>query len=202
MKSNAIRALIICTLLAVIELCSCTAQSQECQVLRTGESDQLLSYLKAVKLNGENAECVTLVIQKLGTERYRAAIDTLAQMLDFRRPPMGREKQGLYLHPQGIWEIYPAAGALAMIGKDSMPALLTVMKAQSSPIKARENAVFVWMQLHKYESAMGISLLVQEQTKTNEPSTMQRLRWAVQKAEEWCNPVDQAECQRAARRIP
>jgi len=181
---------------------SCPARGQECEVLRTATPDKQLSYLKAVKPNAGNAECVALVIQKLGTEKYSAAIDTLSGMLDFRRPPMGREKQGLYLHAQGIWEIYPAAGALAIIGTDSKPALLAVMKSGTSSTIARENAVFVWMELHKYEPVLGISQLAREENETNDPSIKSRLGWATRQSVQWCNPADQAECRRAAARNP
>ncbi len=191
------RGLSICSVLTMLLVSSCPARGQECEVLRTATPDKQLSYLKAVKPDAGNAECVTFVIQKLGTERYGAAIDTLSGMLDFRRPPIGREKQGLYLHAQGIWEIYPAAGALVVIGKESMPALLTILKSESSSMTARQNAVFVWMQLHKYEPARGISLLAQEEAKTNKSSLKQQLLWAVHKAVGWCNPDDQAACQQA-----
>ena len=90
------------------------------------------------------------------------------------------------------------AGALGLIGKEALPAVLRVIKTDSSSVPARENAVFVWMDIHKYERAKGVALLKQEEVKTNDVAIKERLRWAVSKALVWCNPPDEPACRAAA----
>ena len=44
---------------------------------------------------------------------------------------------------------------LEEIGDKASPAVLAVIKADTASATARENAVAVWMELHKYEIAQG-----------------------------------------------
>jgi hypothetical protein len=119
--------------------------------------------------------------------------------LDFRRPLNAREKQGLFLHPQGISEIYPAANALELIGEKTLPAVLNVMKTDSASATARENAVSVWMEIHKYEAPKGVALLKQEEDRTGDAAVKQKLQWALCKALTWCNPPEEAACRASAK---
>jgi len=63
---------------------------------------------------------------------------------------------------------------------------------------ARENAVAVWMEIHKYERPKGVALLKQEENRTNRDAVKQRLKLAIQKALEWCGPPEDAACVQAA----
>jgi hypothetical protein len=172
--------------------------AQECDHLRDATSDELVLYLNGVVRDRENAECLTFAINTLGKQRYAPAVSVLATLLDFRRPPSAREKEGLYLHIQGIDEVYPAARALEDIGRRSLPGALGIIKERSASATARENAVFVWMEIHKYESPKGVALLKQEADKAEDATTRLNLRRALSRAVAWCNPQDEAQCKVAA----
>lgn len=185
-------------IIAVLLLGGRSVAAQECDQLRDATSVELVSYLNGVPPDRQDGQCITFAITKLGKQRYEAAVPVIAALLDFRRPADSREKGGLYLHIQGIDEVYPAARALEEIGKSSLPAVLAVIKEQSSSARARENAVFVWMEEHKYESPKGVALLKQEADKMEDTTAKLNLRSAVTKALAWCNPRDEARCRAAA----
>ena len=71
-------------------------------------------------------------------------------------------------------------------------------EADSTSVRARENAVFVWMEIYKYERSEGVALLKQEEDKVSDAATRARLRWAISKALTWCNPPDVEACKTAA----
>jgi hypothetical protein len=125
----------------------------------------------------------------------------LVKLLDFRRPATPAEKSGFYIRLQIIEEVFPAASALEAIGKKVLPEVLRAIEADSTSATARENAVAVWMEIHRYgdEHPKGLALLKQEEINAKDGATKQRLRWAIQKAMAWCNPPEEAACREAAR---
>jgi hypothetical protein len=173
----------------------------ECSSLRNANSLDLVQFLGEVAPDEKNGDCVAWVINKLGEERYKPSITVLIKFLDFRRPPTQQEKQGIYLRMQGIWEIYPAAGALSLIGESALPEILRALEAEPTSPTARENAVFVWMEIYRQtdDRPKGIALLKQEQAKVSDQTIKQRLQWALQRAFTWCNPVEEDACRQAAR---
>lgn len=172
-----------------------------CDSLQNASSPDLVQFLKAVAPDENNARCVTLAIHRLAKERYEPAVDSLAKLLDFRRPKTPQEKLGFYLRPQVIGEIYPAANALEIIGKKALPAVLSTITASSSSETARDNAVSVWMEIYRQSDGQpkAVGLLKQEEIKTKDEAIKQRLRWAVQKALTHCNPPEESACREAAR---
>jgi len=128
------------------------------------------------------------------------AVPTLVKLLDFRRPLDERENHGAYPQMRGVWEMYPAVGALEMMGAKALPALLDAITAESSSLTARENAVVAWMEIYRRsdEHPKAVALLKQAQTRATDTSTGQRLGWAVKKALMWCNPPEMLTCQQAA----
>jgi hypothetical protein len=74
---------------------------------------------------------------------------------------------------------------------------MDLIRENSGPT-ARENAVFVWMEIHKHESPKGVALLKEEADKADNATAKLNLRWAVSKALAWCNPPDEAKCKAAA----
>jgi hypothetical protein len=122
-------------------------------------------------------------------------------LLDFRRLPTEDEKRGIRERPQVSEELFPAAEALELIGKEALPEVLRAIKADSTSATTRDNAVAVWMEAYKYERPKGVALLKQEETKANDDTTKQKLRWAVQKALTYCSPPVEEEgaaCRQAA----
>lgn len=200
------RIIALTAALLLMGMCRAVGQEHEgfqneCDTLQNATPADLVQFLNGVVPDEKNGDCVTWAIKKLGKEQYEPAIALLTKLLDFRRPPTPREKQGIYLRMQGVWEIYPAAGALSNIGKKASPAVLDVIKSESASLTSRENAVFVWMEIHRYsdEHSKAVTLLKQEEINAKDAATKQRLRWAIQKAVAWCNPPEEVACREAAR---
>jgi hypothetical protein len=162
----------------------------------------LVQFLSAVVADDTNSRCVTWAIHKLGSEHYEPAISILTKLLDFHRPPTEREKLGFTNVGgiAGIWDLYPAVGALELLGKNVLPEVLRAIQAASTSPTARENAVFVWMEIYRYndEQPKAVALLKQEEMNVKDDATKQRLAWAVQKAVARCNPADIDACREAA----
>ena len=172
-----------------------------CPSLQNASPPDLLQFLNGVVPDEKNGWCTTWAIYRLGDEHYEPAIAALVKLLDFRRPPTQQEKMGFYLHAQSIQEVFPAALALAVIGRPALPEVLRAMQTTSTSARARENAVSVWMEAYKYERPKGIALLKQEEAKANNDTTKQNLRWAVQKALTHCGLPGEKEgtsCRQAA----
>jgi hypothetical protein len=189
------RIRIVAGIAGLILLSTARVEAQECPPLSRAASDELVSYLDGAVPNQENAECITFAIKMLEKRRYEPAIPVLTKLLDFRRPRTAEEKAGVIT----LHTFYPATSALEEIGKASLPSVLAAIKADTTSEKARENAVSVWMELHKYdESPEGVALLKREADETDDAAIKQRLTWAVSKALTWCNPPDKEKCKTAA----
>jgi hypothetical protein len=193
------------TIAAISLACICAALGQEqnsadtaCEVFKNASPPDLVQYLNGIVPDDKNADCVTFAIRKLGKERYEAAITILVKLLDFRRPPTQDEKKGIYERPQSIDEVFPAAFALELIGKNALPELLRAIETPSTSPRAFENAIAVWMEAHKYERPKGVALLKQKENKANSDTTKQKLTFAVQKALTYCGQPDEAACRAAA----
>ncbi len=163
---------------------------------KEANGSQLLRYLNGVTPDKQNAKCVTFAIDEVGRLRYAPAIPVLVRLIDFKRPPTEAEERGTHIRMRGF---YPAVNALEEIGEQSRPSVLDAIKDPSTSVKAQENAVSVWMELFKYETPHGISILRQEADKSNAPNIKERLMWAILRAQNMCNPEDQLQCKEAAK---
>src|SRR5262249_53107036 len=132
-----------------------------CDGLRNAVPADLVQFLNGVTPDDKNGDFVAWGVKRLGRRGYEAAVVNLVKLLDFRRPPTPLEKQGVFLRPLGIWELYPATDALCEIGKKVLPEVLRAIGAASTYEVARENAVFVWMETHRRddERAKGVARL-------------------------------------------
>jgi hypothetical protein len=169
-----------------------------CPRLSNASASDLLDFLNGVSANKESAWCITLAIHNLGTRSYEPAIPVLVKLLDFRRPQTPREKAGFGDFSSG--RVFPAQDALEEIGKPALHEILRAIEVDSTPATARENAVEVWMEIHKYdEHPKAIALLHQELINAKDDATKSRLQLAIQKALAWCNsPEETASCAEAA----
>jgi hypothetical protein len=172
----------------------------ECSSLQSSSPSELAQFLQATAANIDNPNCIAYALKELGIQRYAAAVDVVARFLDFRRPKTEDEEHGLYLHPQGIGELYPAAYALVMIGRNSLPATLAVIESHSSAQLARENAVWVWMEVQRDNSPHAVAALVREAETATNPILKQNLTWAASRALGWCTPPDKDRCKDAVKK--
>ena len=173
--------------------------AQECSTLQGASPNDLVSHISRVEPNQKNASCVAFAIHEIGNQLYEPAIPILTKLLDFRWPRDKWQKQRYFPdapNPADV-QIFPAATALEKIGKNSLPAVLEAVKAESTSRIARETAVTVWMAIYKNEAPKAVALLKQEADRTKDPATRQRVGWAAFKALNWCVPADQAQCQAA-----
>jgi len=176
-----------------------SALGQGCPSLRDAQPAELVSFLSAAMPDQSNSECIAWAIKTLGAKKYEAALPVLARYLDFKRPPNELEKDGVYLHPSSVWQVYPAAAAFDEFGEKALPTLINVIRSASATELARQNAIAVLMAIHKYETPKGVALLKEEEVKATDDSSKRRLRSAISIAvAKWCGPVDQPSCKVAA----
>src|SRR5579864_4285359 len=123
--------------------------AQDCKELQKATSAKLMRFLETNVPNDQNGECFTVAVRRLGDLQYEPGIDTLIRLLDFRRPANLREKAGI----GSLKTRYPAEDALFSIGKSAEPSILNAIKGDITSLKTRENAVSVWMELHRDNSS-------------------------------------------------
>jgi hypothetical protein len=171
-----------------------------CDRLQHAESSDLVEVLRGAIPDKQNARCVTWAIQRLGSERYQPAIPVLAKLLDFQRPPTELEKTGVFLRMQGMEELFPSAEALEEIGKLAECQVLQVIRSKSASVTARNHAVGVWMEMHKYERPKGVALLKEEANKADTEAVRQKYKVAALWALKYCiNDPEYPACETAAK---
>lgn len=173
------------------------ADDDHCEKLKDSTPEDLRMFLQAAAPSRDDPNCLTFALRMLGNKRYAPAAGVISWFLDFRRPKTDEEKSGLYIRTQGLEELYPAAYALDMIGENALPVALSVIKSSSGSQLARENAVFVWMEVQRDSSPRAVAALLQEAAHAPDPVSRQNLKWAASRALVWCNPPDEAQCKAA-----
>lgn len=119
----------------------------------------------------------------------------LTKFLDFRWPLGARQKQRLYVVEHDDSSIYPAVNALGQIGKNALPAVLGVIKSNSTSRQSLDVAVSVWMTIYRNQGPAGVAMLKQEANKSKDPAAAQRLHLAAFRAAQgWCSPSEKAQC--------
>lgn len=172
------------------------ADDDHCEKRRDSAPEDLRMFLQAAA-SRRDPNCLTYALRMLGDKRYAPAAEVISSFLDFRRPKTNEEKSGLYIRTQGLEELFPAAYALDMIGENALPVILTVIKSSSSSQLARENAVFVWMEIQRDSSPKAVAALLQEAARAPDTVSRLNLQWAASRALIWCNPPDEAQCKAA-----
>jgi len=172
--------------------------AQECDELKDATPQRILEFLRADASDEAKAGCTVFAINALGQELYLPAADTLASLLDFRRPPTQMEKDGYYIKSNSR-NFCPAVQSLELLGRDALPAVLKVITSSSSSGQARMNAVEVWMATYKHDAPEGVAVLRREGQASKDAISKEHLSWAVSQALKWCNPPDQERCAAAAR---
>jgi hypothetical protein len=173
------------------------AHGEECKEFQGSSPEALSTFLQTAAPAFDDPNCIAFALRALGNQRYVPATEVVSKFLDFRRPKTDEEKQGLYLHPQGIDQLYPATYALEMIGRDALPVVLSAIKSSTSSQSARQNAVFVWMAIQRDDSPKAVAALVREAERAPDPFSRQNLEWAAYRALIWCNPPDEVQCKAA-----
>ena len=197
----------IALLTAVFQLGTARVAAEKCDPLQNATPDRLVSYLNGIVqgtvLDRETGGCIVFAIRKLGNERYAPSIPVLTKFLDLHWPMSLEERRQrqrpFYLPEQRRADGYPATTALAEVGTKSVPSVLEAIKADSTSMRGRENAVAVLMEVYNHEPKQGLALLKQETDKNSDSAIRQRLGFAIYKALSWCNPSEKAQCREAAK---
>lgn len=165
-----------------------------CSSLQNATAPELADFLNTVVPDEKNGRCVTWAIHRLGEDRYEAAIPALVKLLGFRRPETKTEMVFRGLSE----ERFPAEAALAQIGEKALPKIVTSIEEDSTSTVARDNALFVYMGINKYDRPRAIARLKHEETKSDDNAVRQRLAWAIQKALMFCTASERVACGQAA----
>jgi hypothetical protein len=158
---------------------------------------ELTSYLSEIRPDAGNAECVDFAIRRLGFLKYEPGIPSLAKLLDFKSPEYGRTE---YIsHLPALGKTFPAVGALEKFGEKSFPVLIVEIKSGSTSATARDNAVWVWMDVYRYKALQGLALLRRDAGEMDDPAVQQNVKWALSRAARFCSPAEKARCSAVAR---
>jgi hypothetical protein len=184
------------------------ADAEECNSQEQAKMRNLMSYLDKTVPNDANAERVNYVIKTLRERPCAPTVSVLVKFLDFRRPLSDPEETGeAAFHPLTNEAHYPAIAVLDEITEFSksarsevFTAVLNVIGSASSSNTARENAVAVWMFMHREEPARGVALLRKQVIRASDPAVKANFILALSKAQtRWCDPKSEASCKAAAR---
>src|SRR5262249_47460481 len=122
-------------------------------------------------------------IERLGELQAVAVAHDLAQLLTFRQTFYWEKNpkisEGNYTSPLSR---YPAAGALFMIGKASLPALIKVIEMEKSGSFASENALYTIGQLFRDAPPEGVEYLTEAAAAASSPQAANRISKAAEKA--------------------
>jgi hypothetical protein len=145
------------------------AQDESCSaVLSTSASS--LTFLGEQKDTRESP-CVSAAIKRLGQARDVNAIHVLVSYLDFVDPGTSPRPDGF----SDVRPVYPAVGALFLIGKSSTRELLATIQRGDSPI-IRQNATKAYQAVYRDDLASGIRLLRNEELAANLPDGQRRFQ--------------------------
>jgi HEAT repeat protein len=154
---------------------------------RRQEVESLLAVLRDVEVREHDPERLISAIERVGEARVQAAIPYLIELISFKRSfywenkdPRIREEE----HPVTVLSRYPAAGALFMIGKPSLPALVKVIQGEEIGAVASENALYTVSQIFRDEPLEGVAYLKSAAIRTRMSGAAQKLLYAAHKLEE------------------
>jgi hypothetical protein len=151
------------------------------------EVGSLLAVLRDAEVREHEPERLISAIERVGEARVQAAIPYLIELISFKRSfywenkdPRIREEE----HPVTVLSRYPAAGALFMIGKPSLPALVKVIQGEEVGAVASENALYTVSQIFRDEPSEGVEYLKSAATRALIAGAAQKLLYAAHKLEE------------------
>lgn len=153
------------------------------------ETISLLTTIQDEQFRQREPEKFIRAIERLGEMRSQPAIPLLIRLLTFSRTFSWENKKvevdiADVEHPVGILGRYPAAGALFMIGKPSLPALVKVIEEQGRETIASQNALYTAKLIFRDEPSEGIAYLKTAATEASTTTGAKRLLYAARKFEE------------------
>lgn len=163
---------------------------QECITLKDGDI-QLLEFLKETKRTRKESACIVYAIKELWAHEYFDAIEVLTTYLDFENP---RKSD---INARTISRTYPATEALFAMGNQSLPALLKILSSEKPSQKARDNAIYTVMMIHRTNMPQGVKLIKTAAIHAETSLAKEYLNKAAEAAIEWCIDQQRTRCEAA-----
>jgi hypothetical protein len=95
--------------------------------------------------------------------------------------------------------MFPAVGALERFGEKSFPVLVAEIKSGSTSATARDNAVWVWMNVHHNRAFQGVARLRQQAGEMDDPVAKENVKRALSRASRLRSSAEKARCNSVAR---
>lgn len=192
MSGRIIATVLICVCVDVLGANQMQLTAEASTSLSRQSEDQRESQLLAIvidkKARENEPERLIRAIERLGEMRSEAAIPFLIQLLTFKRT-LSWESKNVEVdivdteHPVTITGRYPAAGALFMIGKPSLPSLVGVIEEQDSDAVSSVNALYTIRQIFRDSPSEVGGFLRSAAAKASSTAKSERLIHAAEAAE-------------------
>ena len=165
-------------LLTLASLCGSSSLRAQGQCdLQSDEVKPLIQVLRDKELQKEDPDRVRQAILQVGYRGCAAAADDLAALLTFKYR-FDWEGTHIRLHPIFTPARYPATGALAQIGKASLPALIKVVEANPPDSLMTRNAIYTVKSIFRDHPEKAENYLTDASEKATKPEGQSRLRQA------------------------
>jgi len=168
------------------------AQDQRCPAEGSTANEAIVFLRNAKNDSSVPDACIAAAIRSLQYEHSDQVVNILTMFLDYRRPTASLE-----VATGSTSEMYPAVSSLFAIGKQSLPALIKVVIANSSTKVAQDNAVRTIMLIHRDNPSAGIRFLLKEAGQSQDAGERSLLRQAANSGLRWCHGKHRAECDSA-----
>jgi len=134
------------------------------------EVSQLITILRDSPLQEREPEKIKEAIERLGEMRATIAAEDLARLITFRV----RKMKPLNIKTEAD-ERYPAKGALILIGKPALPALLKVIENNDKEELAHQNALSAVITIFRGDLPSGVQYLKEAAAKSQSLDAIRRI---------------------------
>jgi hypothetical protein len=163
----------------------------KCQGFEGKTSQAALAYLKQERTTLEPA-CIYDAILILEGDRYKPAVPTLLQYLDFKNPDAEIAHKA---RTGPTADFYPAADALSYFGDAVIPAMQQVITSEDSTKVSRLNAASVYFALRPKPST--IALIAKAARDTGDREAGGALAGLAAQMAAHCDKAEQDDCKKA-----
>lgn len=171
-----------------------TWECTEAELPKKASPEAALAYLKGDRPNLSSA-CVIQAIRDVETAHYKPAVDTLISYLDFSVPV--QTGMPLVIRAGATRGLYPAADALARMGKPALPAVKLALTNDDLSTQSRVNAARVLRGLEWDDKPAAIHLIVRIARNAKDVATQDALQKEAKDLVRWCSDDEKQKCQEA-----
>jgi len=147
-----------------------------------------------------DSRCVLYALDQLRAARYAPAIATLIRYLDYILPdePARLGPAGEPITVRGLkWTLFPAANALAEIGRPAIPQLVDVIANADTSDLIRKNAAETVLAIYSHDMPEGIAVIVRASRASGDPMAALRLMDQARRLASTCGLSNRNECENA-----